>query len=220
MGAYPSRVYVHRLLEQGQVPLWNPYQLGGMPLLADVQVAVYYLPNLVLSFFYRGQDIPLEAFEALVVFHYALGAVFMFGFLRNLRVSTWAALLGAIAFEFNGFFVGHHGHYSMFSVVVWVPAILWMLDQSWKHPKFSSQLFYATIAGLFMSQLLMGGHPQLAFYGGLFILCYFLFRWGMQIQIWRFLLFMDGWRGFITNPIVQMPILIAIAGFLGIGISA
>ncbi|MCB0020499.1 MAG: hypothetical protein KDE09_22055, partial [Anaerolineales bacterium] len=63
VGAFPTRVYVHRLLTSGQIPLWNPYQLGGMPLLADAQVAVYYLPNLLLDSIYWSRDIPYEAFE-------------------------------------------------------------------------------------------------------------------------------------------------------------
>ena len=220
VGAYPSRIYVHRLLQQGELPLWNPYQLGGMPLLADIQVASFYLPNLILDLIYWDTDIPYTGFEALIVAHYAIGAVLMFGYLRNLGIKTPAALLGAIAFEFNGFFVGHHGHYSMFSVVVWVPGALWMLDRAWQQIDIKGTLFYTIMTAFMLCQLAMGGHPQLTYYSVLFISAYFVFRWGMQVQIWRFLLFSGGFRGFITNPIIHMPLILAAAGLIGMGLSA
>ena len=77
MGAYPTRVFIHTLFAQGVAPLWNPYQLGGMPLLGDVQTAPYYLPNLLLDLLYRGRDLPFMAVELLVIAHYALGAVLL-----------------------------------------------------------------------------------------------------------------------------------------------
>src|SRR5262249_50447491 len=80
MGAYPTGVFVHRMFAMGMMPLWNPYQLAGMPLLGDVQVAPYYLPNLLLDLFYRGRDLPYLGFEMLVVAHYALGALFIYAY--------------------------------------------------------------------------------------------------------------------------------------------
>lgn len=35
------------ILEDGEWPLWNPYQLGGMPLLGNSQNAVFYPPRLI-----------------------------------------------------------------------------------------------------------------------------------------------------------------------------
>lgn len=103
MGGYPTRVYVHQMFEAGATPLWNPYQLGGMPLLGDVQVAPYYLPNLGLSLAFRGQDLSFLGFELLVIAHYALGGLFLYAYLRGLGVHPAAALVGAVGFEFNGF---------------------------------------------------------------------------------------------------------------------
>lgn len=215
VGAYPTRVYVHRLLMAGEIPLWNPYQLGGMPLLGDIQAAVYYLPNLLLSAFYWGRDITFEGFEALVVSHYAIGAVLMYGYLRNLKLSRAAALVGAIAFEFNGFFIGHRGHYSMFSVVVWVPGILWLLDRAWFAASRWAGLRDAVLAGLLISQMVMGGHPQLTFYSTIFIGCYFLYRWA---GVWR------QERPFsqprLRHPAVQMLIRFGLAGLLAASLSA
>ena len=219
VGAFPTRVYIHRLFMAGEMPLWNPYQLGGMPLLADIQAAVYYPPNLLLSAIYWGRDISYTGFEALIVVHYAIGAVLMYGYLRHLKLHPAAALLGAIAFEFNGFFIGHRGHYSMLSVVVWVPGVMWFLDKAWSAIKGRTAVGWTVAAGLILSQLFMGGHPQLAFYSGLFIGAYFLYRWVPALQEWSRWI-QASWSIRWKHPLVQYPLRFGVAGVLGTAVSA
>lgn len=218
VGAFPTRVYVHRLLTSGEIPLWNPYQLGGMPLLADAQVAVYYLPNLILDFIYWGEDIHFESFEALIVAHYAIGALLMYGYLRHLKLRPAAALVGAIAFEFNGFFIGHRGHYSMLSAVVWVPGVMWLLGQAWQTENRWRRVIWSVGAGLLLSQIFMGGHPQLAFYSSLFLFAYFLFHWLPDGQTWRDWWQQD-WSSRWQHSVVQNALNFGIAGTIALGIS-
>ena len=78
--AYPTRVQVHRLITSGEVPLWNMYRMSGMPLIAEAGSAVYYLPNLILDFLYWNQELPYEALELLVIFHFSIAGFLMFGF--------------------------------------------------------------------------------------------------------------------------------------------
>ncbi len=209
MGAYPTRVFVHRLFDAGMVPLWNPYQLGGMPLLGDVQVAPYYLPNLLLDWLYRGQELSYLAFELLVVAHYALGGLFLYAYLRGLGVIPTAALIGSIAFQFNGFFVGHRGHYSMLAVTVWLPAVLWTLDRSWHTPRPAAMIAWSVAAGLALSQMVMAGHPQLTLYCALAIAAYAAYRWA------------DAWKHPASKwERLRVPATFALAGLLALGIAA
>ena len=209
MGAYPTRVYIHQLFAQGLAPLWNPYQLGGMPLLGDVQTAPYYLPNLLLDLLYRGRQLSYLAFELLVIAHYALGAVFLYGYLRNLGLRPAAALVGAIGFEFNGFFVGHRGHYNMLAVVVWLPGVLWMLDRAWSAVGRRAAVVWAVTAGLALSQLVMAGHPQVTLYCALLIAAYAAYRWAGALRQG------GGWRARL-----RIPALFVLAGGLAAGIAA
>ena len=211
MGAYPTRVFVHRLFDMNAAPLWNPYQLAGMPLFGDVQVAPYYLPNLLLDWLYRGHNLSYIAFELLVIAHYALGALFLYAYLRGLGVRSAAALIGAIGFEFNGFFVGHRGHYNMLAVVVWLPGVLWLLDQAWRAVRPTAQIAWAVVAGLALSQLAMAGHPQVTLYCALTILGYFGYRWvGVLRQPYT-----TAWR---TR--LRLPALFTLTGIIAIGIAA
>lgn len=209
MGAYPTRVYIHRLFGMGAMPLWNPYQLAGMPLLGDVQTAPYYLPNLLLDLLYRGRDLPYVAFELLVIAHYSLGALFLYAYVRNLGVRAAAALIGAIAFEFNGFFVGHRGHYNMLAVVVWLPGVLWLLDRAWRAARPRRALAWTVLAGLALSQMAMAGHPQVTLYCSLTIAAYMAYRWIGALRQG------GGWRGRL-----RVPAQFALAGLLAGGIAA
>ncbi|MFN8495814.1 MAG: DUF6541 family protein [Caldilineaceae bacterium] len=211
MGAYPTRIFVHRLFELGRLPLWNPYQLGGMPLLGDVQVAPYYWPNLLLDWLYRGRDLPYISFELLVIAHYALGAIFLYAYLRELDVTVAAALIGAIGFEFNGFFVGHRGHYNMLAVAAWLPGVLWLLERSWRAQWSGRAVTWAVIAGLALSQMVMAGHPQATLYCTLTVIAYFFYRW------WRVLRHPEtrDWRARLS-----VPALFSLAGVIGAGVAA
>ncbi len=211
MGAYPTRLFVHRLFALDLQPLWNPYQLGGMPVLGDVQIAPYYSFNLLLDWVYRGQTIPYIAFELVTIAHYALGGLLLYGYVRGLGVRSAAALIGAIAFEFNGFFVGHRGHYNMLAVVVWLPGVLWLLDNAWRARRLDGALTWATLAGLALSQLVMAGHPQVTLYCAILIVGYFCYRWLATLRQGR----ARTWQQHLYTPLLFM-----LTGTIAAGIAA
>ena len=237
--AYASRLFVHeQMMLQGEWPLWNPYQFGGMPLLGDVQVAVFYLPNLVLDWLYASQPLTYFGFEALAIAHYAIAGVLMYAYLRGLGLTSLPALCGAIAFEFNGFFIGHRGHYNMLAVVVWIPGVLWALDQAWRNhqgdknfnapPNLSQnhrgagffswfRIAWVSIAALFLSQMIMAGHPQLTFYSTIFIISYFLYRWAQLGK--QSLPENHTWRDYLTVRFLRVPLSFTMMGLLATGIS-
>jgi len=211
MGAYPTRVFVHRLFAQGAMPLWNPYQLAGMPLLGDVQVAAFYGPNLLFDLLYWGRELPYIAFELLVIAHYALGGILLYAYLRRLNVGVMAALVGAIGFEFNGFFVGHRGHYNMLAVAVWLPGVLWLLDLAWHAVTTRRALIWASLAGLALSQLVMAGHPQATLYCALTVIAYFAYRWVVALRR------EEAWT---WHRSLRIPLLFLLAGTLAAGLAA
>jgi len=84
---------------QGQVPLWNPYNLGGHPFLADTQSAVFYPPRLVTIAILNatGGSDPFRMYDALqkeVAAHTLIASILMYVLLRrmtNARNSSQAA---------------------------------------------------------------------------------------------------------------------------------
>ena len=48
---YPNRFFAAVSMSRGELPLWNPFTFNGTPFQADMQSALFYIPNLLLTFF-------------------------------------------------------------------------------------------------------------------------------------------------------------------------
>ncbi|NIQ58451.1 MAG: hypothetical protein GWN71_35465, partial [Gammaproteobacteria bacterium] len=73
----PMADYAFGSLREGRLPLWNPYQLCGMPFLATYVVGVFYPPHLLYLFV----D-PALGVEILVVLHLVLAGLAAAGLAR------------------------------------------------------------------------------------------------------------------------------------------
>ena len=87
------------ILKKKELPLWNPYEMSGKPLLANFQSSVFYPLNLILfiSPFYFS-------WSMFIVFQSFLGGYFLYLYLKNQNINSNAILLGCITFIFSGFF--------------------------------------------------------------------------------------------------------------------
>lgn len=122
---YPWRLFAHRAVRSGQVPLWNPHMLCGTPFLGNGQSAVFY-PETWLHYLMH----PLHALGwATALFLFTAGAL-MYAFLRTIGVRPTAGLVGAVSFQFNGFFVGWMCFPTMRSVAAWLPLMLIGVEQA------------------------------------------------------------------------------------------
>ncbi|MHC4442305.1 MAG: YfhO family protein [Planctomycetota bacterium] len=115
----PIRQYIGQQIQSGLLPLWNPLNGMGKSIAADPQSGLWYPPTYLFALF--G---PLTAYSLTIILHFALAGGGMYRFLRSCRHDWRAALLGAIAFEFCGYLVGHRAHLTIFQAVTWVPWIL------------------------------------------------------------------------------------------------
>ncbi|MDE2590017.1 MAG: hypothetical protein KGL95_10185, partial [Patescibacteria group bacterium] len=137
------------------LPLWNPYSLSGTPLLANFQSAAFYPLN--IFFFVLPFSV---AWSFLIMLQPLLGGLFMFVYLRNLKLHWGACLLGAISFAFCGFAVAWLEWGTLFQVLLWVPLVLLAKDKllnKWS-VKWVIIFFFAEIAAFF------AGHIQTLFY--------------------------------------------------------
>ncbi|MCC7451163.1 MAG: YfhO family protein [Anaerolineae bacterium] len=74
---------------QGEVALWNPYNNGGHPFLADTQSAVFYPPRLITIALLNatGGSTPQRMYDALqkeMVAHALIASLLMYAFVRRL----------------------------------------------------------------------------------------------------------------------------------------
>lgn len=93
--AYPTAVFMHRELQRGNLPLWNPYQMAGQPFMALHVTGVLYPPNIVAM----GLLPAGRALEALAIFHLALAALFTWLFTARLGLASPARVVAALRFS-------------------------------------------------------------------------------------------------------------------------
>lgn len=152
---YPWRNLAISLEKAGQLPLWNPYNFAGYPLLGNFQSAPFYPLNILLFL------LPFQmGWSLLVLSQSLLGGIFLYFYLRSLKLHRWASLLGSMSFIFSGFFISWFEWNTVVSVVIWLPLILLakdMLLKKWSW-RWGLIFLFAECAAVF------AGHIQILFY--------------------------------------------------------
>ena len=156
---YPWRELVIDQLKHFQIPLWNPYNFAGTPLLANIQSAVFYPLNILFIL-----PMPI-AWSIYILSAPILGFIFMLVYLRNLRLEKFAAIFGAIIFALCGFNIAWLENGVLTHTLLWLPLILWSIDRK------KSIIF---LLSLLIS--LLAGHWQTFFYVFIFSHVYLFLR--------------------------------------------
>jgi len=175
---YPWRQLVIETFKQGRLPLWNPYNLTGTPLLANFQSAPFYIFNFLFFVF----NFP-TAWGILIFFQPLLAGVFLYLYLHHLKLQKVACLLGSISFAFSGFFIAWLEWGTLFHSALWLPLILLSIEKiikifnKSKFLIFNFQfLFWGFVFVFALAQSFFAGHLQTFFYVFLFSLIYLLWR--------------------------------------------
>ncbi len=126
--------YAIDCLRQGVLPLWNPLNGFGAPLIANYQSAFFYPPNwlLLLLGVFVGQANQAAAiawgFMLLSVLHLAWAGLGMALLLRRLGFGWLGQIIGGLAFGISGYVVARLGFYSMVWVYAWLPWVIYTAD--------------------------------------------------------------------------------------------
>jgi hypothetical protein len=153
---YPWGLFWRENVAAGRLPLWNPYEFGGLPHLAT-SVAGTFSPFKLLLLCLS----PERAWSLAIVLEFLLAGVFMFIFLRELGRSGFASCLGSCAYALNSAFL--MCYWFVPGTFVWVPLALFLFERGTQRNSSS----YAAGAGLALSVAFLGGSVQSAFYAGL-----------------------------------------------------
>ncbi|HWQ31566.1 MAG TPA: YfhO family protein [Blastocatellia bacterium] len=175
------RVLLGRMIAHGQLPLWNPYIFGGMPLLANVYTGAIYPPNWLFAVFS-----PAVALNALMITTIHLSLIGTYLFARRLGMERLPALVSGIVFAFSGFSIAHLDHIHRLTAVVWLPWILLAIEQLF----FKAEWRWIALGAVFVALQLFAGDPQMTLYTAMLGAAYALFSLCAREQRqkrWRFI---------------------------------
>ncbi len=171
------RVWYHigaQAIRNGEWPLWNHLQFGGMPLLANYQSAMLYPPKLLLAFL--NVDAASTLFMLSKLWLCGITAYF---FTRRTGLLPLTAAFAAIAFMVGGYNITWF-YWVDGDVIAWLPLLLLglelIIESSYRRG------FFAAAAGATL--MLLAGHPESAFSMGFSAGAYFVLRIAFARQ-WR-----------------------------------
>ena len=173
---YPWRAFAFDELRAGRLPLWNPYNGGGAPLLANYQVAVLYPPN------WLHMILPhVTAMNVLAVGHLVWAAVGMWRFAAAWKLPDWGRGVSMLAFALSGYLVGRLGSFPMTAAASWLP---WLFLAAHRLVVAEHRARPTVIWALVVAMVLLAGHAQTAYYALLGAAAYILWL-GWQVQTGR-----------------------------------
>jgi hypothetical protein len=138
-------------IDAGRLPLWNPYEFGGLPLLGMAQpAAAYPLRQLAFDFF------PGAALDAYMVLHYVLAGVFAFAAFGPLGLAPPGRAVATAAWVFSALNLESHYHPNRLAPLAWVPLLFALFVRSLERPGPRT----AGGFGLVAAMTLLAGYPE------------------------------------------------------------
>ncbi|MCC7451659.1 MAG: hypothetical protein IT324_29900, partial [Anaerolineae bacterium] len=164
---YPWRDFAMGELAQGRLPLWNPYNGAGAPLLANYQSALLYPPHL-LYFVWAGP----QMMGWLGMLHLAWAGLGMWLLTGRLQMPLLGRGITTLAYPLSNTLVARFGTIPMLDVAAWLPWLILTVDALIERVTLARVL---ALAGAAAMQLL-AGHAQWTFYSFVLAGMYALWR--------------------------------------------
>lgn len=164
---YPWKYFTIDQWKKGQIPLWNPYSFSGTPHLANYQSAVLSPFNLLFFIFSF-----VNAWSLLILLQPFLAGIFMYIFIRSLKISIHAGLISSVSFMFCGFITTWMDYGTLGYAILFLPLALFSIEKFYDTNNFRFLfLFSFTIPLSFFS-----GHLQTSLYFLTFVTIYLLYK--------------------------------------------
>jgi len=152
---FPMQTYAISLLKAGKLPLWNPYILTGIPLMANFQSAPFAVTNIYYWLFET-----ITAWNFKIISSHLLAAIFMYFLLRDWKISKEASITGSILYAFSGFNL----IWSQWNAHTLVAAFIPLLILLTKKVFCSRSLFWTALFAISFGFQIYAGYPQVVIY--------------------------------------------------------
>jgi hypothetical protein len=151
---YPVAQYFRECFWRGELPLWNPFNECGVPLLAQWNTAILYPPSLFYLVFPLSWS--LGAFNVAHLFWAGLGMYFL---ARRWTGNALAASVAGMVFGFNGLSWHMLIWISNLAAWAWMPWVVLTVEQAWSKGGWR-RIGLASVAG---AMQMLSGAPEIIF---------------------------------------------------------
>ncbi|MBS1714009.1 MAG: hypothetical protein JST30_06695 [Armatimonadetes bacterium] len=156
---HPWRDLVFESWRTGHLPLWNPYQLCGTPLLANSQSAGFYPLHVLVGVLH----VPTVLGIALLAwFHLAWAGLGARALAKVCGANEEGALIAGVVFGLSAFLVAWSPLASVVTTCSWIP---WCLFCAKRLAGSDRKAAWTACLALSTAMMLLGGHLQFAAYG-------------------------------------------------------
>jgi hypothetical protein len=179
--------YQYARFAQGEVPLWNPHNNGGLPFIADTQAAVFYPPRLItLALAMLSGGWSYRALSMEVILHVLAFTLLMYVLARRLTGSHVGGLIAALIGGYGGFMTGYPPlQLAILEAGAWFPLAALGIVSAAEHgtrPRFSPLLW----TGFALGMSWLAGHPQTTFFMTWLLLALWGWLcWRGRAALWR-----------------------------------
>ncbi len=125
---YPILRFVAQSLHDGQSPAWNPYHMGGYPLISDPQSMLF--SPLMLALAALVEQPSMRLVDAVQLLHLLIGGVGVMLLCRSHRWIPAAGLFAAIVYMFGGSAAARLQHTGIILSYGWLPLAFWLLKET------------------------------------------------------------------------------------------
>ncbi len=188
----PNPYIIQDSLSQGTLPIWNPKEGLGMPLIGNLNTEVFNPLKLLLNI--HPSPFLQDIYFLLRLF--VIG-IFTFLFLIEMRLSGIASLFGAILFMLSGYSMWWINLHPL-SSIMYIPAFFYFYER-WRNTKNTWNLFFLSLMIAF--SIFGGKIPDVIM--GLSLLFLYASYWGIKD---------DGLKGLAVG--VSKVLMVSISGVL------
>jgi hypothetical protein len=161
-----------RSLRSFDIPGWLPTTLSGAPMAGDPQSGWGYLPAMVIMTAFPS----LAGYKLFLLFHILAAALTSYLYARNLGIGPIGALTTGLVFTLGNFLERTSCCTVHMQVAIWIPAVFLCIDLSQRAVTRTARIGWLLLAGLGASQIAAGWVGQGAYYGGLAVIGYMVYR--------------------------------------------
>lgn len=202
----PWRLYAWEVLRGGELPLWNPLNGMGAPLMANYQLALWYPPSWPLYLFAALGGGPALAWGStlLLALHLMWAGFGMVVLLRALGAGKLGQTTAGLAFGLCGYLVARSNVFPMVWVAAWMPWVILGASRI-SIPGRGLQnegAYLPPVLVVSLAMMLLAGHAQLAWYTLLLAAAW------VVVGAWR-----GGWLG-LARSIIRLGLAGLIAAAL------